>query len=100
MITFKLIQLDGAHCKDVMGGTVAADGTYTPPATVEDLVGVADIKCASGHTIRVFNGSLSAKLSGNINGSEVLAIECELEVLAPADGGAGYAIYPPAVTPA
>lgn len=100
VITFKLIQLDGAHCKDVMGGIVAADGTYTPPATVEDLVGVADIKCASGHTIRVFNGSLSAKLSGNINGSEVLAIECELEVLAPADGGAGYAIYPPAVTPA
>lgn len=54
VITFKLIQLDGAHCKDVMGGTVAADGTYTPPEKVEDLVGVADIKCASGHTIRVF----------------------------------------------
>ena len=54
----------------------------------------------AGHTIRVFNGSLSAKLSGNINGSEVLAIECELEVLASANGGASYAIYPPEVTPA
>ena len=80
VITFKLIQLDGAHCKDVMGGTVAADGTYTPPEKVEDLVGVADIKCASGHTIRVFNGSLSTKLSGNINGSEVLAILCYFHI--------------------
>lgn len=80
VITFKLIQLDGAHCKDVMGGTVAADGTYTLPEKVEDLVGVVDIKCASGHTIRVFNGSLSTKLSGNINGSEVLAILCYFHI--------------------
>lgn len=99
LITFKLIQLKGENCKDVMGGEVSTDGVYTPPAKVADITGPADIKCDSGHTIRVFNGSLSAKPAGNINGSEVLAIECELEILAAADGGAAYKIYPPEVDP-
>ena len=79
VITFKLIQLDGPHCEAVMGGKTEANGTYTPPVAVN-----------------LSKGSLSAKLSGNINGSEVLAIECELEILASADGGAGYTICPPA----
>lgn len=99
LITFKLIQLKGENCKDVMGGEVAADGSYTPPAKLADLEAVADIKCDSGHTIRVFKGSLSAKPAGNINGSEVLALECELEMLVPDGGGAPYKIFPPGVTP-
>lgn len=99
LITFKLIQLLGANCKDVMGGEVAEDGSYTPPAKLTDLEGQADILCDSGHTIRVFKGSLSAKPAGNINGSEVLALECEMEMLVPDDGGAPYKIFPPGVTP-
>ena len=99
LITFKLIQLIATNCKDVMGGEAAADGSYTPPAKLVDLEGEADIKCDSGHTIRVFKGSLSAKPSGNINGSELLAFECELEMLVPADGGAPYKIFPPGVEP-
>lgn len=99
LITFKLIQLKGENCKDVMGGEVAEDGSYTPPAKLVDLEAVADIKCDSGHTIRVFKGSLSAKPAGNINGSEVLALECELEVLVPDNGGAPYKIFPPGVIP-
>ena len=95
VITFKLIQLDGPHCEAVMGGKTEANGTYTPPVAV-NLEGPAEILCTSGHAIRISKGSLSAKLSGNINGSEVLAIECELEILASADGGAGYTICPPA----
>lgn len=78
-----------------MGGKTEANGTYTPPVAV-NLEGPAEILCTSGHAIRISKGSLSAKLSGNINGSEVLAIECELEILASADGGAGYTICPPA----
>ena len=95
VITFKLIQLDGPHCEAVMGGKTEVNGTYTPPVAV-NLEGPAEILCTSGHAIRISKGSLSAKLSGNINGSEVLAIECELEILASADGGAGYTICPPA----
>lgn len=99
VITFKLIQLKGENCKDVMGGEVAADGTYTPPVKITDLTGPAEIKCDSGHTISISNGSLSAKISGNINGSELLAIECELELLAATDGGAAYKILPPQSEP-
>ena len=99
LFTFKLIELKGENCKDVMGGEVAADGSYTPPAKLVDLEGMADIKCNSGHTIRVYKGSLSAKPAGNINGSEVLALECELEALAPDGGGAPYKIFAPGVVP-
>lgn len=99
VITFKLIQLKGENCKVVMGGELDEDGSYTPPVKPVDLEGPADIKCDSGHTIRIFKGSLSAKPTGNINGSEVLAIECELEMMAPDDGGAPYKTFPPGVTP-
>lgn len=99
LITFKLIQLKAENCKDVMGGEAAADGTYTPPTKVTDIEAVADIKCDSGHTIRIYKGSLSAKPAGNINGSEVLALECELEMLVPDNGGALYKIFPPGVSP-
>lgn len=99
VITFKLIQLIGANCKDVMGGEVDEDGTYTPPVKVENLEGKVDVKCDSGHTIRIFNGSLSAKPAGKISGSELFSIDCELEMLAPADGTAPYKIYAPGVNP-
>lgn len=99
LITFKLIQLKAENCKDVMGGEAAADGSYTPPAKLVDIEGPADIKCDSGHTIRVYKGSLSAKPAGNINGSEVLALECELEMLVPDGGGALYKIFAPGVVP-
>lgn len=99
LISFKLIQLLGENCKVVMGGEVAADGSYTPPVKLSDLEGQADIKCDSGHTIRVYKGSLSAKPAGNINGSEVLALECEMEMLVPDDGGPLYKIFAPGVTP-
>lgn len=99
LISFKLIQLLGENCQDVMGGEVAKDGSYTPPEKSVDLEGMADIKCDSGHTIRVFKGNLSAKPAGNINSSEVLAIECELEMVVPDGGGALYKVYPPGVEP-
>lgn len=99
LISFKLIQLKAENCKDVMGGEAAADGSYTPPSKLVDLEGPADIKCDSGHTIRIYKGSLSAKPAGNINGSEVLALECELEMLVPDDGGAPYKIFAPGVVP-
>lgn len=99
VITFKLIQLLGQNCKDVMGGEVDDKGTYTPPLRVEDLEGAADIKCDSGHTIRIFRGNLSTKISGKISGGEVLGIDCEFEVLQPADGSAAYKIFSPGVDP-
>lgn len=99
LITFKLIQLKAENCKDVMGGEAAVDGSYTPPAKLADIEALADIKCDSGHTIRIYKGSLSAKPAGNINGSEVLALECELEMLVPDGGGAPYKIFAPGVVP-
>ncbi len=96
VITFKLIELDADNCVKVMGGSAAA-GLYTPDANQVDLTGKAVITCSSGHVITIAKASLSAKFTGNINGSEVLAIECELEVLAPDEEGvAPYTIAAPA----
>ncbi len=80
VITFKLIQLNGASCEQVLGGKYES-GVYTPPVDAIDLVGAAEITTDSGHVISIPKGSLTAKPSGNINGGEVLSIECELELL-------------------
>lgn len=97
VITFKLIQLMGANCKDVMGGDVDAQGNYTPSASMTALEGPAEIKCDSGHTITIPRAVLSAKPAGKISGSELFSIDCELEILVPADGSAPYKILAPAV---
>lgn len=100
VITFKLIQLMGTNCKDVMGGDVDAQGNYTPSPTSTALEGSAEIKCDSGHTITISRAVLSAKPAGKISGSELFSIDCELEILVPTDGTAPYKILAPADEPA
>ncbi len=94
VITFKLIELDAANCVKVMGGS-STSGVFTPDTKQLELTGKAEITCGSGHLITIPSASLSAKFTGNINGSEVLAIECELEMLAPDKDVAPYTITAP-----
>lgn len=97
-LTFKMIQLIGKNCAQVMGGAADADGSYTPPAKFDGVEGTLDIKCDSGHTVRIFNASLSGAIKGKISGGEVLSLDCEVEMLEPVGGGQLYKIFPPGVT--
>lgn len=39
-----------------------------------------DIETVTGHTIRIYNGVLTCNFANGINFSNVLGIECELEM--------------------
>ncbi|MGL5682637.1 MAG: hypothetical protein ACRDDZ_06205 [Marinifilaceae bacterium] len=98
VLSFKMIQLIPDNCIAVIGGTKDNKG-YTPPVSFSGIEDKFDIKCDSGHTIRIYKGSLSGEIRGKINGAEILGIDCELEMLAPDDGGALYKIFDPGVDP-
>lgn len=98
VLAFRLMQLDGTNCKAVLGGTVAANGAYTPPAKFSGIEGVFNIKCDSGHMIRIYKGSMSGMLGGKINSNETLTIDCEVEVMEDA-AGKTWEIFPPGVDP-
>lgn len=98
LISFRLLQLDGTNCKAVLGGTLAATGAYTPPDKFAGIEAKFDIKCDSGHTIRLYKGSLSGQLGGKINSGETLTIDCEIELLEDATGKT-WEIFPPGVDP-
>lgn len=44
------------------------------------MQGVFDIETVTGHTIRIYNGVLTCNFANGINFSNVLGIECELEM--------------------
>lgn len=98
LISFRLLQLDGINCKAILGGTIAANGAYTPPDKFAGIEAKFDIKCDSGHTIRLYKGSLSGQLGGKINSGETLTIDCEIELLEDASGKT-WEIFPPGVDP-
>jgi hypothetical protein len=94
--TFNLIQLKGANFQDVFGGSVnATTGVYTAPVAEAVQEGAALIEFESGHVLEIFRASLVGNLAGAISMSEVLSINCELEILIPEDGSAPFKMYPP-----
>lgn len=78
--TFTLIELSAENMIQVMGGTTEDTGIYVPPTEDKDVQGVFDIETVTGHTIRIYNGVLTCNFANGINFSNVLGIECELEI--------------------
>lgn len=81
-LSFKLIQLDPANCKAVMGGTATATD-YTPPENPVTLEDSLKITTGTGHSLEVAKAAISAKFRGKIAGNEALAIEVKCTLLAP-----------------
>lgn len=80
-ISFKLIQLDPANCKAVMGGQVSG-ADYTPPASPVSLESSLKITTGTGHIFEVSKAAISAKFRGKIGNNEALAIEVKCTLLA------------------
>lgn len=102
--TFTLIELTAANMAQVMGGTAGEDGSYTPPEEDVSVEGVFDIVTVSGTTIRIYNGALTCNFSNGINFSNVLGIQCELEIQDAGTDDQGvakkpYKFFPPGVEP-
>ncbi|MDR0937989.1 MAG: hypothetical protein LBN29_01350 [Mediterranea sp.] len=84
--TATLIDLSAEAMINVIGGTTDDNGGYEPPEKWEKS-GVMDIKCDSGHTIRLYNAKVSGTDFGNgINTSNVLGLGIRIEVMKDANG--------------
>ena len=93
ILKFTLIELLPQNCKDVMGGTVNG-ARWDAPADSVSLTGALKILAGTGQTIDIKNMTLDGLVRGKIGGDSALGIECELEMLKPADGGSPFAMYP------
>lgn len=93
ILKFTLIELLPQNCKDVMGGTVNG-ARWDAPADSVSLTGALKILAGTGQTIDIKNITLDGLVRGKIGGDSALGIECELEMLKPADGGSPFAMYP------
>lgn len=77
------------------------DGRYRnlrAPTEDKDVQGVFDIETVTGHTIRIYNGVLTCNFANGINFSNVLGIECELEIQE-AGEKPPYKVFPPGQVP-
>lgn len=93
ILKFTLIELLPQNCKDVMGGTVTGE-RWDAPAESVSLAGPLKILAGTGQTIEIKNMTLDGLVRGKIGGDSALGIECELEMLKPADGGSPFSMYP------
>ena len=96
--TCNLIQLNAKGLSETIGGEADENGNWTPPEKWEK-VGVMDVVCDSGHTIRLYN----AKISGNdfangINSQNVLALALNIEAMKDSTGKR-LKIFAPGVDP-
>ena len=93
VLKFTLIELLPQNCKDVMGGTVTGE-RWDAPADSVSLDGPLKILAGTGQTIEIKNMTLDGLVRGKIGGASALGIECELEMVKPADGGPPFSMYP------
>lgn len=93
VLKFTLIELLPQNCKDVMGGTVTGE-RWDAPANTVSLSGPLKILAGTGQTIDIKNMTLDGLVRGKIGGDSTLGIECEMEMINPADGGSPFAMYP------
>ena len=84
VLKFKLIELLAQNCADVMGGTVNGERWDAP----------ADSVSLTGQTIEIKSMTLDGLVRGTLGGDDALGIECEMEMVKPADGGSPFSIYP------
>lgn len=99
MWTFTLIELKAENMAQVMGGEADAQGNYVPPEEDQNVDGVFDIECVTGHTIRIYNGMLTCNFANGINFSNVLGVSCELEMQDAGTGKKPYKIFAPGQKP-
>jgi len=93
VITFDLIELKPANLKQVMGGTVSADGKrWDAPHNKIILEGDVVIRSADGSATEVARASLLAFPRGRYAHNDVFKIRCKLTILAPADDSSPYGI--------
>lgn len=81
-----LIQMAAENLVDVIGGTKDASGGWEPPEKWEKI-GVMDIKCDSGHTIRLYNAKVTGgDFANGLSSSNVLGLALNIEMLKDASG--------------
>lgn len=93
VLKFKLIELLAQNCADVMGGTVNGE-RWDAPADSVSLTGPLKIVAGTGQTIEIKSMTLDGLVRGTLGGDDALGIECEMEMVKPADGGSPFSIYP------
>ena len=93
VLKFTLIELLAQNCADVMGGTVNGE-RWDAPANSVTLEGPLKILAGTGQSIEIKQMTLDGLVRGKIGGDTPLGIECELEMVNPADGSSPFAMYP------
>lgn len=91
MLKLRLIELIPQNCYDVMGGTVTGTKWEAPAESVM-LAGPLKILCGTGQTIEIKSMTLDGNIRGKIGGDEPLGVDCELEMMSPADGSSPFSI--------
>lgn len=84
--TFQLIQLNPDNLIATLGGKLVGNKWHAPSQT-PNAVGALRILTKAGVSLEVPKAKLTAMLRGNFKHSELVRIECKLELLAP-DGDA------------
>lgn len=93
ILAFTLIELLPENCRTVMGGTVDG-GRWNAPEESVSLEGGVKIIAGTGQTIEIGKMVLDGAVRGKLGGDSPLGIECEMEMVPPADGGSPFSIYP------
>lgn len=91
VLKLRLIELIPQNCQDIMGGTITGTKWEAPSGSVM-LTGPLKILCGTGQTIEIKNMTLDGNVRGKIGGDEPLGIDCELEMMSPADGSSPFSI--------
>lgn len=92
-LAFQMIQLVAQHMADIAGGKVTGE-KWDAPEKMETKEGALVIKTGTGQTIRIKKVALSGLIRGKLGNSGNLYMDCEAEMLSPADGSSPYSIEP------
>lgn len=100
--TFNLVQLDYENLHTCLGGYLhyAANDSekttpigWTAPKSIVVLEGPWEIKLVSGQSILIPNALFQSDLEGKLALTEVAKVACQLEPMAPEDGGQPYGVF-------
>lgn len=94
-----LIQLVPQNLVDLIGGEYESQKGYMAPDNWELLNKKVDIKCDSGHTLRIFQADITGDdFANGVNSSNLLGIAFTIEIKKPADGPR-WQLFDPGVDP-
>lgn len=96
-ITAQFYDLTVGFLQALKGGTAVtgASQKYTPATTLTEVNKAFEITFESGHKLNVYNGSVSARLTGKGSRDAMMAWELKITPLVTADSGAPYDISKP-----